>query len=136
MVDDDFLVQMSAWPEVLAALFRRGIRRTRSLNLLLAISQSPLLAERLYLALWHLADQYGYVGAQGVVLPIRLSHTLIAELVAARRPSVSQSLQLLQERGLITRRADRTVLLHGQEPVPVSAIRGQESCGCEDPSAP
>jgi Mn-dependent DtxR family transcriptional regulator len=43
---------------------------------------------------------------------MRLTHALLARLIAVRRASVTASLGRLRERGFIERRPDRTWLLH------------------------
>jgi CRP-like cAMP-binding protein len=66
---------------------------------------------RLLVLFWHLADRFGRVDGDAVVVPLALSHGTLAELVAARRPSVSKALQDLAARDLLTREpGDRWVL--------------------------
>ena len=51
----------------------------------------------------HLADRWGRVTPEGIVLPLRLTHTVIAQLTGLRRPSVSISLGELERAGEIVR---------------------------------
>ncbi len=51
--------------------------------------------------LWHLADRWGRVRSEGVVLPLRLTHSVLADLVAARRPTVTTSLSELARQELV-----------------------------------
>jgi CRP-like cAMP-binding protein len=67
----------------------------------LALAQIPSLQERLLLTLWHLADRFGRVRGDGVLLPLPLTHDTLADLAAAQRPSVTTALGRLRTRGLI-----------------------------------
>ena len=58
---------------------------------------------RLRTLFWHLADRWCRVTPDGVVLPLRLTHSLIAQLTGLRRPSVSISLGELERAGEIVR---------------------------------
>ncbi len=51
------------------------------------------------LLLWHLADRSGRVTPDGIHLPLRLSHDLLSDLVASRRPSVTTGLARLKREG-------------------------------------
>lgn len=53
--------------------------------------------------LWLLADRWGRVTTQGVRVVAPLTHALLAELVAARRPTVSAALAKLAAAGEVTR---------------------------------
>jgi DNA-binding GntR family transcriptional regulator len=59
------------------------------------------------------------------VVPLRLSHANLAELVGSRRPSVSASLSRLAERGAVSRRPDRTWLLRGGPPEQLRDLRSR-----------
>ena len=52
--------------------------------------------------LWHLAGRWGRVRSDGAIVPLRLTHAVLAELVAARRPTVTSALSDLSRRGLVT----------------------------------
>jgi CRP-like cAMP-binding protein len=72
--------------------------------------------DRLMALFWHLAHRWGRMAADGVVVPLALSHRLIGELVGARRTTVSTALSALARAGQIVRRPDGTWVLTG-EPV-------------------
>ena len=65
--------------------------------------------------LWHLAGRWGRVRSDGTVLPLRLTHTVLADLVAARRPTVTSALTELARRGLVRSSGD-TWVLSGEPP--------------------
>jgi hypothetical protein len=71
--------------------------------------------ERLLLLLWHMADRWGRVTPHGVSLSLRLTHELLADLIAVQRPSVTLSLQQLERQGRIARDSGKILLL-GQPP--------------------
>ena len=65
--------------------------------------------------LWHLAARWGRVRSDGTVLRLRLTHTVLADLVAARRPTVTTALSELTRRGLV-RTDGETWVLPGEAP--------------------
>jgi hypothetical protein len=81
----------------------------------MAIAHHPRVDERLLLLLWHMADRWGRVTPHGVSLSLRLTHELLADLIAVQRPSVTLSLQQLERQGRIARDSGK-ILLIGQPP--------------------
>jgi CRP-like cAMP-binding protein len=81
----------------------------------LAIAKFPRLDDRLLCVLWQLADRWGRRTADGVHLPLRLSHDVLADLASARRPSVSEAIKRLTADGAVSR-SERTWYLHGDPP--------------------
>jgi CRP/FNR family cyclic AMP-dependent transcriptional regulator len=65
---------------------------------------------------WHLAERWGRVSGDGVVVPLALTHRILGQLVGARRPTVSTALSELAERGELVRRSDGSWLLRGDPP--------------------
>ena len=63
------------------------------------------------LLFWHRADRWGRVGRDGVTIPLRLTHEVIAQIVGAQRPTVSTAHHALSCEGLLTRCSDHTWLL-------------------------
>jgi CRP/FNR family transcriptional regulator, cyclic AMP receptor protein len=51
-----------------------------------------------------------------VVVPLTLSHRLLAELIGARRPTVTTALRTLERDGKLVRRDDATWLLTSDAP--------------------
>jgi CRP/FNR family cyclic AMP-dependent transcriptional regulator len=103
VLDADFATQVCRWPPIFAALFERMSRRATALVELLAIAQLPRLETRLLYLLWHMADRWGRVGPRGVTLPLRLSQQTLADMTAARRPSVSAALHALMDADRVER---------------------------------
>jgi hypothetical protein len=93
-----------------------GLERSRSLAVNMAIVQQPRAHVRVHMMLWHLADRWGYVCPEGTMLPLRLTHDVLANLVAARRPTVSSALAQLTRSGLVRPGRNGWLLLgHGPE---------------------
>jgi CRP-like cAMP-binding protein len=87
----------------------------------MAITHHPRIDRRLLLLLWHLADRWGRVTPDGIRVPMRLTHTLLADLVAARRPSVTTAFSQLQDEGHLSRQ-ENVVVLHGNPPTDFDAV--------------
>jgi CRP/FNR family cyclic AMP-dependent transcriptional regulator len=103
------------YPELTGQLVARAVERSRSLAMNMAIVQQSRTHIRMHLMLWHLADRWGYVSPEGTILPLRLTHDVLADLVAARRPTVSSALSHLARSGLV-RPAGKGWLLLGPPP--------------------
>jgi CRP/FNR family transcriptional regulator, cyclic AMP receptor protein len=103
-----FVASSARWPVVTAALLQRAVRQSSRAATLHAISQLSRVDMRLLALFWHLAERWGRVGADGVVLPLRLQHESLGHLIGAKRPTVTLALQRLAERGLVHRRGDGT----------------------------
>ena len=90
------------WPRIGINLLDATVERTRTLSYFLTVRQVSRLEGRILLTLWHLADRWGHVSSDGVVLELpKLTHEMIARMVAARRPSVTTGIRTLRELGLI-----------------------------------
>lgn len=111
VLDPAFLKWSCRWPALMSAIMGRVIRRSQSLALQLTITDVRRVDERLLLLFWHLADRCGRVRADGVLLPLRVTHETLAELVGAQRPTVTSALQKLSRSGQLRRLPDKTWLL-------------------------
>lgn len=107
--------RLARYPELTGQLVGRSLERSRNLSVNMAIVHHARVTVRLHMLLWHLADRWGRVRPDGVVIPFRLTHAVLGDLVAARRPTVSSALGELSRRGLL--RSDRhTWVLTGDPP--------------------
>lgn len=106
---------MAAYPQLTGALVARAVGRSRSMAVNMAIIHQARVNVRLLMLLWHLADRWGRVRSEGVVLPLHLTHSVLADLVAARRPTVTSSLTELARQGLVEP-LNRGWLLRGEPP--------------------
>jgi CRP/FNR family cyclic AMP-dependent transcriptional regulator len=118
LIDRRVASALGRYPEVSAVIVDRLSERAQRLAVTQAISQLNRVDRRLLALFWHLAERWGRVGPNGIVVPLVLSHRLIGELVGARRPTVSTALAELARDGQLLRRDDGTWLLTGE---PVSA---------------
>jgi hypothetical protein len=114
--DRRFAAEAARYPEVTAALFDRLGERSVRLATTQAISQLTRVDRRLKALFWHLAERWGRVTGDGVVVPLALTHRILGQLVGARRPTVSTALSELSDRGELVRRPDGAWLLRGDPP--------------------
>jgi CRP/FNR family transcriptional regulator, cyclic AMP receptor protein len=110
VLDERFVRQLARFPQVAGRLFGRSILRSRQLAVNMAIVHQARVDLRLHLLFWHLAGRWGRVRSDGVLVPLRLTHAVLADLVAARRPTVTSALSDLNRRGLISAVADGWLL--------------------------
>jgi CRP-like cAMP-binding protein len=110
ILDERFLHQAVRFPPVVDALFARAARRHRGLAVRLVVNQLVRLEDRLLLALWALAERWGRVTPDGVLVPMGLTHSALARLVGARRPSVTSALGDLSRDRLLERTEDGWLL--------------------------
>jgi CRP/FNR family transcriptional regulator, cyclic AMP receptor protein len=115
VLDEQFVRRVAAYPELGPAMVARVMRRARHLAINMAIVHQARVDVRLHMLLWHLAGRWGRVRSEGTVVPLRLTHALLADLVAARRPTVTSALSDLTRRGLLRTSGDEWVLL-GEPP--------------------
>lgn len=125
--------QMTRWPEITTLLLERLTERSLRLATAQAISQLTRVDRRIAALLWHLAERWGRVSGDGVVVPLALTHRMLGELVGARRPTVSTALAALTARGEVARRPDGTWLLRGQ-PEGLGEPRPPRQLGAEAPA--
>jgi hypothetical protein len=123
VLDRRFALGIARWPEVTAAILDRAIERTRSLVFFLGVCHLKRVESRLLVALWHVADRWGRVTRDGVMLPLPLTHRLLASMIGAHRPSVTTALGTLRDRGLLDRRGDGMWVLHGPPPRELEDLR-------------
>jgi CRP/FNR family transcriptional regulator, cyclic AMP receptor protein len=125
LLDRRFALRTARWPEIHAALIQRLIVRTRRLSLQAAINSLSRVEERLEVTLWELAYRFGRVTPEGIALDLPLTHSQVAEMVAAQRPSVSTALARLQDHGRVERIARHRWLLCGEPPSTLASLAKQ-----------
>jgi CRP/FNR family transcriptional regulator, cyclic AMP receptor protein len=125
LLDRRFALRTARWPEIHAALIQRCIDRARRLSLQSAINALPRIEERVEVTLWELAYRFGRVTREGILVDLPISHSQLADIVAAQRPSVSTAVVRLENQGEISRTARRTWLLRGSPPAMLSALARQ-----------
>jgi CRP/FNR family cyclic AMP-dependent transcriptional regulator len=115
VLDEAVARLMAGYPQLTGALVARAVERSRSMAVNMAIIHHPRVNVRLLMLLWHLADRWGRVRSAGVVLPLHLTHSVLADLVAARRPTVTTALSDLTRQELVEPQT-RGWLLRGDPP--------------------
>jgi CRP/FNR family transcriptional regulator, cyclic AMP receptor protein len=116
VLDEPLAARAREVPQLLEALTDRALRRSRRLAVSAAIANTVGVQERLLLSLWQLTELWGRKAPEGAVLPFRLSHQTLADLVGARRPTVTLALRTLAERDLLKRGESGQWILVGDPP--------------------
>ena len=114
-LDLEFEQHLAQYPELGRSLIARALQRSKNLAVNMAIVHQARVDVRLHMLLWHLAARWGRVRSDGTVLRLRLTHSVLADLVAARRPTVTTALSDLSRRGLVKTDGE-TWVLSGEAP--------------------
>jgi hypothetical protein len=101
ILDSEFAVRATRYPEVVSTLVTRALRRSRHIATNMAIVQQPRIDLRLHMLFWELADRWGTVHQDGVHVRLHLTHSMLSDLVAARRPTVTKALGELAARSAV-----------------------------------
>lgn len=113
VLDDSVLECMASYPGVIGRLLDRSVERSRRLAVNMAIVHHRRVDIRLQMLFWHLADRWGHVHNRRMIVPLRLTHTVLADLVAAQRPTISMALSDLERRRIVRPIPKGWVLLAG-----------------------
>lgn len=106
-----FATRVSGRPELTEALIARSVTRAESLAVQRSIAAHVRVDVRVLAFLWHLAERFGVVVPGAVRVNIPLTHSVLARLVGARRPTVTTALQRLLQLGYLQRDARAYVLM-------------------------
>jgi len=115
VLDEAFARRMARYPPLSGRIVGRALKRSRELAVNMAIVHQARVDVRLHMLFWHLAARWGRVRSDGVSLPLRLTHNVLADLAAARRPTVTTALSELANRDLV-HAVDGGWLLFGEPP--------------------
>jgi CRP/FNR family transcriptional regulator, cyclic AMP receptor protein len=126
ILDRRFHERAAAWPELSATLLERTILRSNRLVTQLLVAQTSGMSERIRMLLWHLADRWGRSSCDGVVLPLRLSKAVIAELAGTTRESASRALTKLALDGEVEPTGRGLVLRGARAPKASRAVTVEE----------
>jgi CRP/FNR family cyclic AMP-dependent transcriptional regulator len=121
VLDARFVAFACRWPQLLPAVVARATRRSRWLALQLAVAKLRRVDDRVMLFLWHMADRWGHVRPDGVLVPLPVTHEVLAQLIGVHRPTVTTALGRLSDAGLIHRQPDKSWLLRGKPSMPAAA---------------
>jgi|tagenome__1003787_1003787.scaffolds.fasta_scaffold20952609_3 CRP/FNR family cyclic AMP-dependent transcriptional regulator len=103
VLDERFVTATRRWPGLSTVVYERLAEQLEAASVHAAIVGLPRVEERVLALLWHLADRWGIVRGDGVVVRLTLTHALIGCLVGAQRPTVSLALRALADAGLLWR---------------------------------
>ena len=129
VLDSRFLGAAQRWPWLTARVVARSLRWGDRAAMLQAITQLGRVELRLIALFWHLADRWGHMTADGVVVPLRLTHEMLGRLVGAQRPTVTLALHHLRRQGVLSRAGTGWRLaadsreLREQRPAPAALVR-------------
>lgn len=115
ILDEPFARRAARYPTLTGRLVGRAMQRSRNLAVNMAIVHQTRVDIRLQMLLWHLARRWGRVRTDGVLLPVPLTHALLADLTASRRPTVTGALTELAREQRVQQTSEGW-LLHGQPP--------------------
>jgi CRP/FNR family transcriptional regulator, cyclic AMP receptor protein len=101
VLDDSVVESMAAYPGVVGRLLARSLERSRRLAVNMAIVHHRRVDMRLQMLFWHLAERWGDRRNPHVIVPLRLTHAVLADLVAAQRPTISVALSDLERRHIL-----------------------------------
>jgi hypothetical protein len=105
-------------PGITAAVLDRAIDRSRSFAMQSAIMSIVGIEERLRALLWALAERWGRPVPGGAEIDLDVPQEILAEMVGTRRPTVSQALGKLCDRGLLESPGPGRWVLRGEPPTP------------------
>jgi CRP/FNR family cyclic AMP-dependent transcriptional regulator len=103
VLGERFLTAARRWPGLTAVVHERLTEQLELSGLRTAILGLPRVEDRVLAFFWQLADRWGIVRPDGVVIGLALTHALIGQFVGAQRPTVSLALQALAEDRLLRR---------------------------------
>lgn len=113
VLDRRWAEAMARWPEVAARLLDRLVLRTRRLCFQMSAAGNARGEVRVRLLLWQLADRWGRVTPDGILIDLGLSHRLIAELTGSTRPTVTAAITRMRREGRLTALPGQRFVLHG-----------------------
>src|SRR4051795_13624921 len=105
VLDGRFLAAARRWPQLFTVVHERLAEQLERAAGRAAIMALPRVEQRVLGLFWQLADRWGKVRPEGVVVELGLTHELIGQLIGAQRPTVSLALQALAGEGVLQRAA-------------------------------
>lgn len=111
VLDAVFIAGVRRWPALLLALHERIRVQERRMAVHAAIGRLRRVEDRILALLWHLAERWGRMSADGVIVPLTLTHEILGHLSGAERPTVTLALGELMRCGDVARAADGGFLL-------------------------
>jgi CRP/FNR family transcriptional regulator, cyclic AMP receptor protein len=126
-LDRRFALTVAQWPEIGIELMDRIVQRARWLAFQLAVCHVVRVDMRLLLMLWHFADRWGRMTKDGARVCLPVTHSVLASVVGARRPSVTTALGRLQDERRIELVGAGEWLLHGSPPADFARLAAERA---------
>jgi CRP/FNR family transcriptional regulator, cyclic AMP receptor protein len=111
MLDERFVAAARRWPGLFDVVHDRLAEQLERAAARAAIMALPRVEERVVGLFWQLAERWGKVRVDGVVVELALTHELIGQLIGAQRPTVSLALAALDRDGALRRTREGSWLL-------------------------
>ncbi len=102
-IEAHFRQAAGRWPGIADFLHDRLGRQTHRASMHLAMLQLPRIEDRVIALFADLAERFGRVTPEGVLIDVPLTHDVIGGLVGGRRPTVTLALHKLASNGLLER---------------------------------
>jgi CRP/FNR family transcriptional regulator, cyclic AMP receptor protein len=102
-IEDNVRQAAQRWPGIADFLHDHLARQTHHASMHLAMLHLPRVEDRLIALFSDLAERFGRIAADGILIDLPLTHEIIGGLVASRRPTVSLALQQLAANDVIAR---------------------------------
>lgn len=110
-LDEHFEIAARRWPALWRVALDRWSQRAERLAAHVSALQLSRVDERVEALMWQLAERFGKVTRDGVVVQVRLTHQMLGFLTAAKRPTVSVALGELAAQKRVIRLEDGSWLL-------------------------
>lgn len=111
VLDARFIAAARRWPRLYLVIHDRMADQLDRGTARAAIMGLPRVEQRVLGLLWQLAERWGKVHPEGVVVDLGLTHELIGQLVGAQRPTVSLAIRVLADEELLRRTPEGAWLL-------------------------
>ena len=102
-IEGHFRQAARRWPGIAEFLHDRLARQIHHASMQLAMLHLPRIQDRLIALFADLAERFGRVTADGILIDLPLTHEVIGGLVGNRRPTVTLALGELASNGLLER---------------------------------
>jgi CRP/FNR family cyclic AMP-dependent transcriptional regulator len=135
IVDRRLLAGLAARPELVEALLAGRGRQDAERAAMHAICRLTGIDRRLLALFRLLATRHGRETPDGVAIPVAIPHRLLAELVGARRPTVTTALRTLRHSGELRRLDDGTWLLRTGAARPAGPVRSEPPGAAQESDA-
>lgn len=103
ILDERFLAAARRWPQLFTVIHERLADQLERSTVRAAIMGLPRVEQRVLGLFWQLAERWGTVRPEGVVIELALTHELIGQIIGAQRPTISLALQSLAQDGHLRR---------------------------------